>query len=260
MNSPVDPIIELFAQSLADEARKISLNFFRREIIVTKKSDGTSVTEADLLVESKLRQMISERFPDHNIYGEEQHLLDRKSDWTWVIDPIDGTKSFITGQPTFGCLIGLLNLDKPVLGIIEMPALKERWMGSVGKTTTFNGIGCKTSSVYSLAESTLTATSPDMFNTQEWAVFSKLSSAVKFRFFGNDCYSYALLSLGFIDLVMEADLGLYDFLPLVPIIIGAGGSITDWQGKELTFKSGSQVLASANPALHSQALALINQV
>ena len=253
-----NPSLLSFATSLADEARIISLTFFRKRTISNNKLDGTPVTEVDIAIESKLRSMIAESFPDHNIYGEEEEFLKKESEWTWVIDPIDGTKSFISGQPTFGCLIALLHLNKPVLGIIDMPALNERWVGKIGEATQHNGIECKTTNIYSLKECILSATSPDIFDSHEWASFSKLSNAVRFRLFGNDCYSYGMLSLGFIHFVMEANLGIYDYMSMIPIIIGAGGIISDWQGNELTFNSGQQVLASANASIHSQALELIN--
>ncbi len=257
MTSPLDQDLQVFAHRLADEGRRISLEFFRTRYDVTRKEDGTPVTDADLAIENALRQMIEQHYPAHGVFGEENDACRSDAEWLWVIDPIDGTKSFATGKPTFGCLIALLHHRKPILGIIDMPALQERWLGIAGEPTRFNGQPCRTSSANNLADVTLNATTPDMFNTKEWALFSELGAAVRFRQFGADCYAYGLLASGFTELVMEAGLGKYDYLALVPVIEGAGGCISDWQGNALSFDSGSQVLASANRDLHENALTFI---
>lgn len=257
MSEIIDRPLQDFAASLADEARQVSLEYFRAHYDVTRKQDGSPVTTADLTIERRLKSMIEERYPNHGVYGEEDTQLRNDAPWVWVIDPIDGTKSFATGKPTFGCLIALLHEGVPLLGIIEMPALDERWIGVSGAVTRLNGQACRSSSLENLEEATLNATTPDMFNQEEWETFSHLSAKTRFRQFGTDCYAYGLLALGFTDLVMEAGLGKYDYLALVPIVEGAGGCISDWQGRALTFSSGSQVLASANPTLHHQALRII---
>jgi inositol-phosphate phosphatase/L-galactose 1-phosphate phosphatase/histidinol-phosphatase len=260
MTSPLDQDLQVFAHRLADEGRRISLEFFRTRYDVTRKEDGTPVTDADLAIENALRQMIEQHYPAHGVFGEENDACRSDAEWLWVIDPIDGTKSFATGKPTFGCLIALLHHRQPVLGIIDMPALKERWLGMVERPTRLNEQLCRTSSTHELSAATLNATTPDMFNPEEWATFSSLGEAVRFRQFGADCYAYGLLASGFTDLVMEAGLGKYDYLALVPVIEGAGGCISDWQGQPLTFDSGSQVLASANARLHENTLRMIESL
>ena len=255
----IDQDLQRFAAALADKAREISLKYFRWVYDVARKGDGTPVTTADLAIETALREMIENQYPHHGTYGEENDAERSDAEWLWVIDPIDGTKSFATGKPTFGCLIALLHHRKPILGIIDMPALQERWIGIAGEPTRFNGQPCRTSSANILADVTLNATTPDMFNTKEWALFSELGAAVRFRQFGADCYAYGLLASGFTELVMEAGLGKYDYLALVPVIEGAGGCISDWQGNALSFDSGSQVLASANRDLHEDALTFISK-
>ena len=175
-----------------------------------------------------------------------------------MVDPIDGTKSFITGKPTFGSLIALLHERTPVLGVIEIPALKERWVGNADRGTTCNHTRCRTSDTITLADSTLYATTPDMFSDGERRYFDALSQATRFRIFGADCYAYGLLSAGHVELVAESNMAPHDFLALVPVVEGAGGMITDWQGNALDLLAGRQVLATANPTLHEQALARLD--
>lgn len=243
-----------FAATIAAEARDITQNYFRRPHNISSKPDGTPVTIADLEIEKKARLMIAEQYPDHGVYGEEEGEENTHSEWLWVIDPIDGTKSFATGKRTFGCLIALLQDRRPVLGIIDMPALDERWLGIKDQPTLYNGQPCRTAETASLQDATLNATTPDMFSTDEWGVFSRMSEVVRFRQFGADCYAYGLLACGFTDIVLEAGLGRFDYLALVPVIEGAGGCISDWQGRPLTFDSAGQALASANETLHARAL------
>ena len=246
-----------FAEELADAARAIALKYFRNLRSIEYKRDGSPVTAADQEAEAVIRQMIAERYPTHGVTGEEYGHMSSDGPWSWVIDPIDGTRSFITGRPTFGCLIALLYEYRPVLGIIDMPALNERWLGVTGKPSLYNGDHCQSSDRKRVAEATILATSIDMFTDSERQQFDRLSTAARFRSFGTDCYAYGLLASGHSDIVMESDMSTHDFLPLVPVVEGSGGCISDWHGEPLNLFSGRQVLATANPALHQQCLTMI---
>ena len=247
-----------FAEELADAARVVALKYFRNLKSIDYKKDGSPVTTADREAEAVIRQMIAKRYPAHSVVGEEHGRLSSSGPWSWVIDPIDGTRSFITGMPTFGCLIALLHEHRPLLGIIDMPALNERWLGVTGKPSTHNGNHCESSGLEHLSEATIFATSIDMFTEIERQQFDRVSTAARFRSFGTDCYAYGLLASGHSDIVMESDMSTHDFLALVPVIEGSGGCISDWCGKPLNDLSGKQVLATANPTLHEQILAMIS--
>jgi len=247
-----------FAEELADAARVVTLKHFRNLKSIDYKKDGSPVTPADREAEVVIRQMIAKRYPAHSVTGEEYGRLCSSKPWSWVIDPIDGTRSFITGMPTFGCLIALLHEHQPLLGIIDMPALNERWVGATGKPSTHNGNHCESSGRKHLPEAIVFATSIDMFTDSERQQFDRLSTAARFRKFGTDCYAYGLLASGHADIVMESDMSTHDFLALVPVIEGSGGCISDWCGKSLNDLSGKQILATANPTLHEQCLAMIS--
>ena len=246
-----------FANELADQARQIALAYFRKPLDIESKSDNTPVSIADTSIESTLRDMINDVYPDHGILGEEYERQQSNSEFLWVIDPIDGTKSFVTGHPTFGCLIALLHNDRPVLGIIEMPALNERWVGIENEPVYFNASKATTSTNKTLSDSVTACTGVDFFNASELPVYNHISRQGKFRMFGGDCYNYGLLASGFVDVVMESDLKPFDYMALVPVIENAGGVITDWQGNPLTLESSGQILASANADLHQQCLSEI---
>jgi len=257
MSLQLDDELIQFAGTLADAARQVAGGYFRNLTAVWSKTDSSPVTVADIEIEKLLRSMIRDRFPGHGVLGEEGGHDKSTGPWLWVIDPIDGTKSFATGKPTFGCLVALLHKGHPVLGIIDMPALDERWLGVTGQDALYNGIRCCTSTTQELTAASVYATTPDMFSAAELKIFDHLTSHARFRNFGADCYAYALLASGYVDLVMEAGLGQFDFLALAPVVEGAGGSISDWQGEPLSFDSQGQVLASANQELHNKALDLI---
>ncbi len=249
-----------FAQTLADQAAEILIRAYRTPLSIEKKQDCSPVSEIDILLERTLREAIRTQYPDHGILGEELGVENADAAYTWVLDPIDGTCAFISGKPTFGVLIALLHLGKPILGIIEHPILKERWVGSLDCPSSLNDMRCYTSGCQALHQARLAATSPAMFRAGlEWETFAALCKQVAYVGYGGDCYNYGLLASGHLDIVMEADLKRYDYMALVPIIEGSGGCISNWQGEALSFTSAdSQILATANPTLHQQALALIN--
>ncbi len=242
------------AIAAADAARPVTTKYFRARLDIASKRDRTPVTIADHEVEQVVKNLILERHPTHSFLGEESGATDNDEQWRWVIDPIDGTKSFATGNPTFGTLIALLHRDRPVIGIIDHAALDERWLGVHRRATTHNGAPCATSGVRRLAEASMYSTTLDMFAARTLEQFNRLSGACRFRVFGGDCYGYGLLASGFTEVVCEARLGTHDFMALIPVVEGAGGCITDWQGARLTSRSTGQVLAAANRRLHQAAL------
>jgi len=246
-----------FAHQLADTARPIALSYFRRSVPVEHKADASPVTVADRETEATLRDMITRRFPEHGIYGEEHGSLHPGRPYTWVIDPIDGTRAFISGMPLFGTLIGLLEHGQPLLGILEVPALGERWEGVRGHPSLMNGQPCQVSHCQSLERAILYSTAPEMFRGEDLGRYQRLVDAVHLRRFGGDCYSYGLLASGHVDLVVEADLAPYDILALVPVIESAGGVVSDWRGRPLGLDGDGRVIAAATPALHRQALAIL---
>ncbi|BCP52357.1 histidinol phosphate phosphatase [Kaistia sp. 32K] len=246
-----------FAAELADAARPLALSYFRTPLEIISKLDESPVTIADRAIERHLRERIEARFPEHGIYGEEMGVKEGNA-FTWVLDPIDGTKSFITGFPLFGTLISLTHDSKPFCGLIDIPATGERWEGGPGGTA-FAGAVARTSGCEALADARFYTTSPDMFSGGEIELYSALSAAARMRRFGGDCYIYGLLASGHCDLVLETALQPYDYMALVPVVRGAGGCITDWQGNALSIHSEGRVLASASPQLHDEALSFLNR-
>lgn len=256
MSTALAPFVAL-ANDLAEQSGAILRRYFRQPIAVDDKSDASPVTIADREVEQTLRAAITRAFPEHGILGEEFGSHQTDADYVWVLDPIDGTKSFITGKATFGTLIALCHKGAPVVGVIDQPILKERWVGAEGRPTTFNGAAVKTRASVPIADALLYATTPQMFVGADLADFARLTAQVKYPLYGADCYAYGLLASGFTDLVCEASLKPYDYCALAPVVAGAGGKITDWQGQPLTIASGPRVLAAGDAALHAQALAVL---
>jgi inositol-phosphate phosphatase / L-galactose 1-phosphate phosphatase / histidinol-phosphatase len=242
------------AGQLADVARAIALEHFRApQLTVERKSDGSPVTAVDRGIESQMRRMIHATFPTHAIRGEE-FGAEGEGEFTWLLDPIDGTKSFITGFPLFGSLIALLHDDRPVIGVIEAPAVKERWVGCEGRPTRFNGKEVHTSSCQSIEQAVLYTTTPDTFNTEERRRFDALGARALLRRYGGDCYLYGMLAGGHCELVIEVQLKPHDFMAAVPVVEGAGGRISDWQGAALSSSSDGRVVAAANETLWRQAI------
>ncbi len=245
------------ANKLADEAGKIVRQYFRTDFDVIKKDDDSPVTIADRSIESSLREIIEAERPDDGILGEEFGTKEGKSGYTWVIDPIDGTKSFVIGRPTFGTLIALCENDVPVLGVIDQAILQERWIGIKGQETTFNGEPVQTRSCESLDKARVCSTTPAMFNNTGPA-YEALGKGNEIAW-GGDCYMYGLIASGFMDIAIEADLSPYDFAALVPVIEGAGGHISDWDGNPVTLKSDGRIIALGDPALWEEIYKLLKQ-
>jgi inositol-phosphate phosphatase/L-galactose 1-phosphate phosphatase/histidinol-phosphatase len=250
--------IEL-AEKLADIARPIVTNYFRSNIKILDKENLTPVTTADREAETAIRIVLESECPEHGVLGEEfgSHNLD--AEYVWIIDPIDGTKAFVTGKPLFGTLIALCKNGSPVLGIIDQPILKERWIGAIGHPTTLNGNLISTRACKSIGDAWLSATSPDMFKGKHETAFKQLAGKVKFPLYGGDCYSYGLLASGFSDIICEATMQPYDYCALVPIIEGAGGKISNWAGEPLKISSDGTVLATGDAILHEIAVEILSQ-
>ena len=246
-----------FAERMADASGAVARRHFRNAALtVEAKPDLSPVTEADREVELALRKEVAAGQPGHGFVGEEFPAENPDAEFVWVVDPIDGTKAFLAGKPTFGTLIALLQRGQPLLGVVDHPALGERWIGARGHPTTHNGRRVHARRCAELGAAVLYASSPEMFQGPDRDRFESLRSRVRVNGWGGDCYSYGLLASGFVDLVAEASMGPHDYLPLVPVVEGAGGRITDWEGRPLVLALGAkgQVLAAGDPALHAQAL------
>jgi len=240
-------------------ASQLAMHYFRKPVPFEIKADDSPVTIADREIEQAIRDMLAERFPEHAVYGEEQGRSDGKGG-TWVIDPIDGTKSFLLGNPLFGCLVGFVEDGIVQVGGLAMPALNEIWYADRTGPTELNNKACHTSECDDLATASLLTSSPDFFTGEELERFRMLGKQVRYRRYGGDCYTYAMLAGGWVDLVVESSLYPFDYLPLVPIVEQAGGVISDWQGNPLGLDSGPQVIAAATPKLHQAAMGILNSL
>jgi len=251
----VDPGTVAAAIEIADLARQVSLKYFRQPLEIAQKADRSPVTIADQQTEDLIREEITRRFPEHGFYGEESGQTATDAKWVWVVDPIDGTTSFSTGKPTFGTLIALLYEGAPVLGVVDLPALGDRWVGVKGQPTLYNGeiVHCN-AEVSDISQCSVYTTTTKMFDEQALARYQALEKNARFSVFGADCLGYGLLASGFTEIVVEDSLEPYDYMSLVPVVEGAGGCISDWQGKPLVLGSGKQVVASANIELHQKVL------
>ncbi len=258
MTGSVPAELVALAHSLADAARPIAQRYFRTQIKIHDKSDASPVTIADREAETAMRELLTKHVPQHGVFGEEHGAVRTDADYVWVLDPIDGTKAFITGLPVFGTLIALLHKGRPVMGIIDQPIQKERWFGTDGERSTFNGQPIATRACSGLANAYMYSTAPEMFqNTDITRRHETLAKKVKLFRWGGDCYAYGLLASGHVDLVVENGLKLYDFAALVPVIKNAGGVITNWQGQELDMHSDGAVIAAGDPAIHRAARDLL---
>ncbi|AUX68706.1 histidinol-phosphatase [Porphyrobacter sp. HT-58-2] len=238
------------ALALADAAGAAIRPLFRGQWDHERKADRSFVTEADRAAEAAMRKLIEDTFPADGIIGEEYGTRNDSAGRQWVLDPIDGTTSFIAGRPIFGTLIALLQDGWPVLGIIDQPIAGERWVGRIGQPTLFNGKPAKARPLKELSDAVLATTSPHLFTNLEADAFMSVAKTVaeKKIVFGGDCYNYALLASGHVDVVIEAGLKLYDYAALVPVVEGAGGMMSDWQGNPLDAGSDGTVIAIGDPA------------
>ncbi len=239
---------------LADVAGAAIRPYFRAEHGVELKADHSPVTLADREAEAAMRRILDAERSGDGIVGEEYGVKDGVTGRQWVLDPIDGTRSFTAGRAIFGTLIALVEDGWPVLGIIDQPVQRERWLGAAGRQTTLNGREIRTRPCAELQGATIATTSPHLFGEEEAQGFLALVAAVsggharQGPVYGGDCYNYGLVAAGQLDLVCEAGLQLYDFAALVPVVEGAGGRMCDWHGDPLNAGSDGQVLAIGDPA------------
>ena len=252
------------AHDFADLSGKAVLKHFRRSHSVDNKSKAVfdPVTEADRAAELAITRALRQRFPGHALTGEEYGHADGNSSYRWIVDPIDGTRAFIMGSPLWGTLIGLLDGDTPVLGLMDQPFTGERfWSSEKGAHMRRNGgrsTSIRTRACPTLSSAIFTSTHPGLFESApQQKALAKLNGAVRLTRYGGDCYGYCLLAAGFVDLIVEPDLKTYDIAPLIPIIERAGGVVTTWDGGPAT--NGGDIVASGDKRLHDAALDLLSE-
>ena len=258
--------LSAFAAELACSAGPSILEHFRRPIVVDDKAAGGQhydpVTEADRGAESVIRALIAERYPRHGIYGEEHGFEPGDSGLTWVVDPIDGTRSFITGQLNWATLVGLFDGERPVLGAVFQPYTGELFLGRPGAAWMEHAgtrRELRTRACASLETAVLCSTHPQMFATEtERAAFGLCAARARLQRYGGDCYAYCMLAHGLVDIVIESSLRPYDVQALIPLIEAAGGVVTDWRGGSASM--GGRVVAAGDRRVHEQALAVLRLV
>jgi histidinol phosphatase-like enzyme (inositol monophosphatase family) len=255
------------ALELADESRRIIRAALEKPQVFENKDDQSPVTQVDKLVEDSLRNIIAERYPSHGFLGEETLASQLDSEYVWVIDPIDGTKAFITGLPVFGTLIALARHGRPFLGVMEFPATFDRWVGLDGQVSSHNGQPCRTRESKPFVKANqnnqnnlkniMAISNPEALNLDEKIAFSKLRAEMQWAVYGGSSYLYGRLAQGRLDIIVDAGLDPFDYCALEVVIRGAGGVMTDWEGKPLTIRSGTRVVASGDLKLHQLAIDIL---
>lgn len=260
----IDPETVAFANRLADAAGAVIRPYFRQriEVIDKGKSGFDPVTAADRGAEEALRALIARERPQDAILGEEYGFTPGSSGRTWVLDPVDGTRAFITGRHTWGTLIALEENGRRVLGIIDQPVLHERFLGYGGRALHLSPAGeapLRTRACPSLSQAVVSTTHPwAYFDDAERALFEALARAARMSYFGGDCYAYALLAMGHIDLIVESALKAWDVAALEPVIVNAGGVVSDWQGAPLG--AGGAIIAAGDARVHAEAVKMLSGV
>ena len=250
-----------FIGRLATSSGETILPFFRTSLSIDNKStsDFDPVTEADRAAEAVMRRLIKANFPQHGIVGEEFGNEREDAEYVWVLDPIDGTRAFICGMPIWGTLIGLTRHGRPVYGMMSQPFSRERFSGD-GNVARYEGPGgrrvLRVRSCAGLSEAVLSTTHPGVMGPDERQRYERLERRAKLSRYGGDCYAYAMLAAGHIDLVVEAGLKPYDIVALIPIVEGAGGIVTSWSGSDAA--GGGTVIAAGDKRVHEEALAILN--
>jgi len=249
-----------FAARLADAAGGEIRPHFRKLTAVDSKADASPVTIADRGAEQAMRDLIATHYPDHGVFGEEFGVSKPNAALMWILDPIDGTKSFVAGMPIFATVIALVDAEGFALGVIDQPIVGDRWVGVRGIGTAQNGTAARTRRGVTIADAVMVTTSIEFLSPTEREACERLLDNVRlFRLCG-DAYAYGLLASGLVDLVLDGEVKPYDFAGLVAVVEGAGGVITDWQGQPLPRDRNSRVLAAGDPALHAAALSFLTGV
>lgn len=260
------PDLENTFHKLCDAAARETLPRFRSKMVIDNKrpADFDPVTEGDKMAEAAIRKIIKADFPDHGMIGEEFGVENSNADYQWIIDPIDGTRAFISGIPVWGTLIGLYFKNNPIAGVADQPFTGERYMtlanenGTVSSVLVHNknpAVKLQTSQTKDISQAILMTTSPDLLRNEMDQSYFKLEQQTKLTRYGADCYAYCLLASGHIDLVVESGLNIYDIAALIPIIENAGGIVSDWRGGDAS--QGGQILAAANTELHQRAMEIL---
>jgi myo-inositol-1(or 4)-monophosphatase len=250
-----------FVDQLADVSGDAIRPFFRTSLSIEDKGSGFGfdpVTAADRAAESAMRELIREHFPTHGVIGEEFDDEQAEAEYVWVLDPIDGTKSFISGMPAWGTLIGLMRGGEPVYGMMHQPFIRERFFGD-GKTARYRGSGGErlltARPCVGLRNAIMFTTSPLLMNERDRAAFGKVESEARLSRYGGDCYAYCMLAAGHIDLVIETEIKPHDIAALIPIIRGAGGLVTTWEGERAD--KGGRIVAAGDRRVHAEAMKVL---
>lgn len=255
-----DQIDQMLARAIevTVQASAIPMAHFRKPLELVAKADESPVTIADRDTETFIRRKLAEAFPEDGLFGEEFGVAEGRSGALWIIDPIDGTRSFITGNPLFGMLLGRVVAGVPEVGVVRMPALGETFAGARGRGAWLNGAPIRVRATKTLAEAMVYVNEAEKIEAADPARFARLCRVGHTRRMGYDCYPHALVAAGQIDLVVDCGLQPYDYLPLIALVEGAGGVICDWQGRALTLQSDGRVITAATPELRDQMIALLS--
>ncbi|WUH90987.1 inositol monophosphatase [Streptomyces sp. NBC_00433] len=246
-----------FAERLADEARKLLAAAALEAIRPDVKADNSYVTATDRLIESRLRELIADAYPEHGVLGEEfgAHGLD--SEHVWVLDPLDGTAPFVAGIPVYGTLIGLARGGSPWIGVMDYPATSDRWTGLAGAFARRNGTFVRTRRCADLSAALVTCSNPDFFAAPDRARLARVRTRTQYTLYGASSYAFGLLAAGRTDLAVDAGLKPYDVFAPAAVLAGAGGDMTQWSGAPLSLTTPGQFLATGDAALHAEVLTLL---
>ena len=253
------PELTKFANLLADASGAVIRKYYRNFGAIEAKGDLSPVTIADKEAEQAIKQLINQHYPEHGIQGEEFGIEKADASFKWVIDPIDGTASFMIGRPIFGTLIALLYNEVPIIGIIDQPINNERWVGVEGAKTIFNGNEVGVRSCSNISEAVLCTTGSQYFTAEKLSKFNNIAGKARYNIYGGDCYNYGLLASGHVDAVVESGLKTHDFIALKIIVEQAGGIATDWQGRVLDMDSNGDVVFCGDKKVHAEILGLLKQ-